>query len=215
MRFLSVCSGIEAASVAWNPLGWKAVAFSEIEPFPCAVLAHHYPDTPNWGDMTKYKEWPDVSIDLLCGGIHVDRRQVYRIIAAAFRLRNDVINLGRGQHAASAFALVALAQVAVALQDQYAQSIPVRAIPALMSAAPLAIRLPAHGLASVLVAVARFPDQRSAAAMAARQQRPSCNTIPSSFCRVLPTAHRPAAMTESPRAMPSARTLDSERVEPS
>ena len=68
MRFLSVCSGIEAASVAWNPLGWKAVAFSEIEPFPCAVLAHHYPDTPNWGDMTQYKEWPDVSIDLLCGG---------------------------------------------------------------------------------------------------------------------------------------------------
>ncbi|WP_241047385.1 DNA cytosine methyltransferase [Achromobacter xylosoxidans] len=68
MRFLSVCSGIEAASVAWNPLGWKAVAFSEIEPFPCAVLAHHYPDTPNWGDMTKYKEWPNVPIDLLCGG---------------------------------------------------------------------------------------------------------------------------------------------------
>ena len=68
MRFLSVCSGIEAASVAWNPLGWQAVAFSEIEPFPCAVLAHHYPDTPNWGDMTKYKEWPDVAIDLLCGG---------------------------------------------------------------------------------------------------------------------------------------------------
>jgi len=68
MKFLSVCSGIEAASVAWNPLGWQAVAFSEIEPFPCAVLAHHYPDTPNWGDMTKYKEWPDVAIDLLCGG---------------------------------------------------------------------------------------------------------------------------------------------------
>ena len=68
MHFLSVCSGIEAASVAWNQLGWKAVAFSEIEPFPCAVLAHHYPDTPNWGDMTKFKEWPDVPIDLLCGG---------------------------------------------------------------------------------------------------------------------------------------------------
>ena len=68
MRFLSVCSGIEAATVAWAPLGWKAVAFSEIEPFPCAVLAHHYPDTPNWGDMTKFMEWPDVSIDLLCGG---------------------------------------------------------------------------------------------------------------------------------------------------
>ena len=68
MKFLSVCSGIEAASSAWSPLGWEAVAFSEIEPFPCAVLAHHYPDTPNWGDMTQYKEWPDVSIDLLCGG---------------------------------------------------------------------------------------------------------------------------------------------------
>lgn len=68
MKFLSVCSGIEAASVACNPLGWKAVAFSEIEPFPCAVLAHHYPDVPNYGDMTKYQEWPDHAIDLLCGG---------------------------------------------------------------------------------------------------------------------------------------------------
>lgn len=68
MRFLSVCSGIEAASVAWQPLGWKAVAFSEIEPFPSAVLAHHYPDTPNWGDMTKFKDWPDATVDLLCGG---------------------------------------------------------------------------------------------------------------------------------------------------
>ncbi|WP_244922325.1 DNA cytosine methyltransferase [Pusillimonas noertemannii] len=54
--------------MAWNPLGWSAVAFSEIEPFPCAVLAHHYPNVPNWGDMTKYKEWPDADVDLLCGG---------------------------------------------------------------------------------------------------------------------------------------------------
>lgn len=46
MRYLSACSGIEAASVAWGPLGWQAVAFSEIEPFPRAVLAHHYPDVP-------------------------------------------------------------------------------------------------------------------------------------------------------------------------
>jgi len=68
MKFISVCSGIEAASVAWNPIGWKAVAFSEIEPFPCAVLAHHYPGTPNYGDMTKFQEWPDHAIDLLCGG---------------------------------------------------------------------------------------------------------------------------------------------------
>ena len=68
MRFLSVCSGIEAASAAWRPLGWEAAAFSEIEPFPCSVLAHHYPTVPNWGDMTKYQEWPSVAIDLLCGG---------------------------------------------------------------------------------------------------------------------------------------------------
>lgn len=68
MRFLSVCSGIEAASVAWNPLGWKAAAFSEIEPFPCSLLAHHYPEVPNRGDMTKFESWPDDSIDLLCGG---------------------------------------------------------------------------------------------------------------------------------------------------
>ena len=53
MRFGSVCSGIEAASVAWHPLGWKAAWLAEIEPFPAAVLAHHYPDTPNLGDMTK------------------------------------------------------------------------------------------------------------------------------------------------------------------
>lgn len=68
MKYLSVCSGIEAASAAWMPLGWKPVAFSEIEPFPSSVLAHHHPDAPNWGDMTKFEEWPDESIDLLCGG---------------------------------------------------------------------------------------------------------------------------------------------------
>jgi len=68
VKFISVCSGIEAASVAWSPLGWKAVGFSEIEPFPSAVLAHHYPSVPNLGDMTKFKEWPDAAIDLLVGG---------------------------------------------------------------------------------------------------------------------------------------------------
>lgn len=68
MRFLSVCSGIEAASVAWKPLGWRALAFSEIEKFPSQVLAHHYPGVPNLGDMTKYQEWPDAAIDLLVGG---------------------------------------------------------------------------------------------------------------------------------------------------
>ena len=49
----SVCSGIEAATVAWHPLGWRAEWLAEIEPFPSAVLAHHYPDVPNLGDMTK------------------------------------------------------------------------------------------------------------------------------------------------------------------
>ncbi|UTH73745.1 DNA cytosine methyltransferase [Chromobacterium sp. IIBBL 290-4] len=52
IRFGSVCSGIEAASVAWHPLGWRAAWLAEIEPFPSAVLAHHYSDTPNLGDMT-------------------------------------------------------------------------------------------------------------------------------------------------------------------
>ena len=68
MKFLSVCSGIEAASVAWNALGWKAWAFSEIDKFPSAVLAHRYPDVPNLGDMTNFKEWPDATLDVLCGG---------------------------------------------------------------------------------------------------------------------------------------------------
>jgi DNA (cytosine-5)-methyltransferase 1 len=68
MKYLSVCSGIEAATVAWHPLGWQPVGFSEIEAFPSAVLAHHYPDVRNYGDMTKYKEWDIEPIDLLVGG---------------------------------------------------------------------------------------------------------------------------------------------------
>lgn len=68
MKFGSLCSGIEAASVAWHPLGWQAQFFSEIEPFPCAVLAHHYPDVPNLGDMTKFKKWNHYDIDVLVGG---------------------------------------------------------------------------------------------------------------------------------------------------
>lgn len=69
MRYLSVCSGIEAASVAWGPLGWTPIAFAEIEPFPCALLAHHYPSIPNLGDMTQidgtaYRG----QVDVLVGG---------------------------------------------------------------------------------------------------------------------------------------------------
>lgn len=56
VRYLSLFSGIEAATQAWKPLGWEVVAFSEIEPFPCAVLDHHYPNTPNLGDITKITE---------------------------------------------------------------------------------------------------------------------------------------------------------------
>lgn len=72
MRFGSVCSGIEAASVAWNPLGWEAAWFSEIEPFPCKVLAHHYPTILNHGDMTllpdRIKSGEIEAPDILCGG---------------------------------------------------------------------------------------------------------------------------------------------------
>ena len=53
MRYGSLCSGIEAASVAWEPLGWQPAWFAEIEPFPCAVLNHHWPHIPNHGDMTQ------------------------------------------------------------------------------------------------------------------------------------------------------------------
>jgi len=70
MRYLSVCSGIEAASVAWESLGWTPVAFAEIERFPSQVLAHHFPGVPNLGDMTKYKDW-DIdrnAVDLIVGG---------------------------------------------------------------------------------------------------------------------------------------------------
>lgn len=60
----SVCSGIESATVAVHPLGWKAAWFAEIEPFPCAVLAHHYPDVANLGDMTQLPR------EILAGRVH-------------------------------------------------------------------------------------------------------------------------------------------------
>lgn len=53
MRYMSVCSGVEAATLAWEYLGWEPVAFSDVEPFPCAVLKSHWPNIPNLGDMTK------------------------------------------------------------------------------------------------------------------------------------------------------------------
>ena len=72
MRFGSVCSGIEAASVAWGPLGFEAAWLSEIEPFPCALLAHHYPTVPNLGDMatiaSRIASGEVEAPDLFCGG---------------------------------------------------------------------------------------------------------------------------------------------------
>jgi DNA (cytosine-5)-methyltransferase 1 len=72
ITFGSVCSGLEAASVAWAPLGWRAAWLAEIEPFPCAVLAHHYPDVPNLGDMTKVaaliRDGFVPAPDVFCGG---------------------------------------------------------------------------------------------------------------------------------------------------
>ena len=84
MIYASVCSGVEAATLAWKSLGWKPAWFSEIEPFPCEVLKYHYPEVPNLGDMTKItvKNLPDGTqefsngnqtiksekVDLLVGG---------------------------------------------------------------------------------------------------------------------------------------------------
>lgn len=69
LRYLSVCSGIEAVTVAWRHLDFQAVYFSEIDMFPCAVLTHHYPDIPNLGDMTNIdgKELYG-KIDIIVGG---------------------------------------------------------------------------------------------------------------------------------------------------
>lgn len=79
IRYLSVCSGIEAATVAWHPLGWRAVGFAEIEKFPSRVLAHHYGSNmpgepishngvPNFGDFTQIDLSLIGDVDALVGG---------------------------------------------------------------------------------------------------------------------------------------------------
>jgi len=71
VNFMSLCSGIEAASVAFGPLGWKAVSFAEIDLFASAVLAHRYPHVPNLGDITRFREWPEelfAATDIVVGG---------------------------------------------------------------------------------------------------------------------------------------------------
>lgn len=69
IRYISLFSGIECVSVAAIPLGWEPICFSEIEPFPSAVLAHHYPDVPNVGDMTVH-DWTQYRgrCDVVVGG---------------------------------------------------------------------------------------------------------------------------------------------------
>jgi len=71
MKYASVCSGIEAASVAWIPLGWTCSWLAEIDPVCCAVLKHRYPETPNLGDMEhihEKEEFKRGSVDVLIGG---------------------------------------------------------------------------------------------------------------------------------------------------
>ncbi|RYF30656.1 MAG: DNA cytosine methyltransferase [Comamonadaceae bacterium] len=68
MRFGSICSGIEAASVAWEPLGWKAAWYSEIAPFPRAVLETRFPAVPLLGDFTQMDVPALPPIDILIGG---------------------------------------------------------------------------------------------------------------------------------------------------
>lgn len=68
MKYLSICSGIEAATVAWEPLGWSPLAFAEIDKFPSAVLSHRWPNVNNLGDLLNYEQWNDMQPDILVGG---------------------------------------------------------------------------------------------------------------------------------------------------
>lgn len=69
LKYISLFSGIEAASVAWEPLGWEPIAFSEIEPFPCELLHQRFPNVPNLGDITNI-DWSAYrgSVDIIVGG---------------------------------------------------------------------------------------------------------------------------------------------------
>lgn len=69
MRYVSLFSGIEAVTVAWEPLGWEPVAFAEVDPFCCEVLRYRFPEVPNLGDVTKI-DWSGYvgAVDLVVGG---------------------------------------------------------------------------------------------------------------------------------------------------
>ena len=91
-KYLSVCSGIESATVAWEPLGWEAIAFSEIDPFCSAVLEHHYPNIINLGDFTEITKHDiqETTPDLLVGGTPC---QSFSISGLRKGLREDRGNL--------------------------------------------------------------------------------------------------------------------------
>jgi DNA (cytosine-5)-methyltransferase 1 len=112
MRYGSVCSGIEAASVAWEPLGWRPAWFAEIEPFPSAVLAHRYPTVPNLGDMTLLPErvasGEIEAPDVLVGGTPC---QGFSVAGLRLSLRDERSNL------AFSFVRIADAIDAVRLRD--------------------------------------------------------------------------------------------------
>lgn len=93
MRYLSVCSGIEAASVAWHGLGWTPAAFSEIEPFPRKVLAHRFPGIPIHGDFTTIQEGEYGPIDVLVGGTPC---QAFSVAGLREGLRDPRGNLALG-----------------------------------------------------------------------------------------------------------------------
>lgn len=93
LNYVSVCSGIEAASVAWKPLGWHPLAYSEIQPFPSEVLAYRHGDTPNLGDMTRYQEWPAFArpTDVLVGGTPCQSYSVAGLRAGLDDPRGDLM----------------------------------------------------------------------------------------------------------------------------
>jgi len=91
-KYLSVCSGIESATLAWEPLGWEAIAFSEIDPFCSSVLEHHYPDIINLGDFTEIttNDIRETTPNLLVGGTPC---QSFSIAGLREGLREDRGNL--------------------------------------------------------------------------------------------------------------------------
>jgi DNA (cytosine-5)-methyltransferase 1 len=71
MKYLSVCSGIESATVAWEPLGWECVGLCDFASFPQKVLSHHYPNTTLFTDITKltqHENYKKIKFNLLVGG---------------------------------------------------------------------------------------------------------------------------------------------------